>query len=49
MSKMEIFLMCFLTFWSIVFICFAIFGWISINKQRDKSIKEFKKKHRIDL
>lgn len=49
MDKLEMFIICFLTFWSIVFICFALFGWFSFNKHRNKSIKEFKEKHRTKL
>ena len=49
MNNLIIFLMCFLTLWSIVLICGIFFGWRYMSKKRNESIKEFKKKHRIDL
>ena len=49
MNSLAIFLMCFLTFCSIVLICGVIFGWRYISKKRDESVKEFKEKRRIKL
>lgn len=46
------FLMCFLTFWSIVLICGFVFGFKYISKKRDESVKYLylkHNKHKIDL
>ena len=49
MNNLILFLMCFLVFWSILVIVVAFFGFKHFNKKRNDSIKQFKKKHRIDL
>ena len=49
MNNLVIFLMYFLTFWSILLLGCAFFGFRYMNKKRNKAIEQFKKKHRIDL
>lgn len=46
MGNFEIFIVCFLTFWAIVFICFFLFGWLSFNRKREESIKKFKERNK---
>lgn len=49
MNNLIVFLMCFLVFWSILLIGCAFFGFRYMNKKRNESIEQFKKKYRIDL
>ena len=41
--------MCFLILWSLIVIFGIVFGCRYINRKRDESVKEFKKRHGIKL